>query len=62
EYDDVLRDARIYWDILAPGGFLVGDDYNHDWPSVMKAADAFAAEKEVRLMSSPPKWIVRKPV
>jgi predicted O-methyltransferase YrrM len=62
EYDDVLRDARIYWDILAPGGFLVGDDYNQDWPGVMKAADAFAVEKGVRLMSSPPKWIVRKPV
>jgi hypothetical protein len=30
EYEDVLRDARIYWEILAPGGFLVGDDYNQD--------------------------------
>jgi hypothetical protein len=62
EYEDVLRDARIYWEILAPGGFLVGDDYNQDWPSVIRAADEFAAEKAVPLMSSPPKWIVRKPV
>ena len=61
EYDDVLRDARIYWDILAPGGFLVGDDYSPDWPGVIKAADEFAVEKRVRLVSSTPKWIVRKP-
>ncbi len=61
DYDDVLRDARIYWDILAPGGFLVGDDYSPDWPSVIKAADAFAAQERVRLVSSAPKWIVRKP-
>lgn len=62
EYDDVLHDARTYWDILAPGGFLIGDDYNADWPSVVRAADLFAAEKGVRLMSSMPKWIVKKPM
>lgn len=61
EYEDVLRDARTYWDILAPGGFLVGDDYNQDWPGVIKAADEFAAEKGVQLVRSMPKWIVRKP-
>jgi hypothetical protein len=61
DYQDVLNDARLYWDILAPGGFLIGDDYNEDWPDVMEAADAFAAEKNVPLMNSPPKWIVRKP-
>jgi hypothetical protein len=62
DYDDVLRDARIYWDVLTPGGFIVGDDYNQDWPDVIKAANQFAAEKVVPLMSSPPKWIVRKPL
>lgn len=61
EHDDVLRDARIYWDILTPGGFLVGDDYNQDWPGVMRAADTFAAEKGVPLIRNAPKWIVRKP-
>jgi SAM-dependent methyltransferase len=61
DYEDVLNDARLYWDILAPGGFLIGDDYNQDWPGVIEAADEFAAEKSVPLMNSPPKWIVRKP-
>ncbi len=61
EYEDVLRDARTFWDVLTPGGFMIGDDYNQDWPDVIKAADQFAAEHDVPLMASPPKWIVRKP-
>jgi hypothetical protein len=62
ETEDVLRDARAYWDLLVPGGFLTGDDYTPDWPGVVRAADAFAIEKNVRLLTSLPKWIVRKPV
>jgi SAM-dependent methyltransferase len=61
EYEDVLRDARIYWDLLAPGGYLVGDDYHRSWPAVIKAADDFAAEKGVPLSNQSPKWIVKKP-
>jgi hypothetical protein len=61
EYDDVVKDARMYWDILAPGGFLIGDDYHRYWPEVIRAADDFAAEKGVALVASDPKWIVRKP-
>jgi hypothetical protein len=61
DYEDVLRDARIYWDVLMPGGFLVGDDYNQDWPDVIRAANQFAGEKSVPLTSLAPKWIVRKP-
>lgn len=61
DFADVLNDARMYWEILAPGGFLIGDDYNQDWPEVIEAADVFAEEKQVSIMNSPPKWIVRKP-
>jgi SAM-dependent methyltransferase len=61
EYTDVLNDARAYWDVLAPGGYLIGDDYHHYWPAVIKAADEFAREKGVPLSASDPKWIVRKP-
>ena len=60
DYQDVLQDARTYWEILTPGGFLVGDDYNQDWPDVIKAANQFAEEKSVRVLSSKPKWIIRK--
>lgn len=62
DYEDVLRDARIYWEALAPGGFMVGDDYTQDWPGVVKAANEFATEKSVPLATSPPKWIMQKPV
>ncbi len=60
DYDDVLQDARTYWEILIPGGFLVGDDYNTDWPDVIRAANQFGVEKSVQVLSSKPKWIVRK--
>jgi predicted O-methyltransferase YrrM len=60
DYQDVLQDARTYWEILTPGGFLVGDDYNQDWPDVIRAANQFAEEKSVRVLSSKPKWIIRK--
>jgi hypothetical protein len=61
EYDDVLKDSRVYWDLLEPGGYLIGDDYHPYWPEVIRAADAFAAEKGVSLSAQDPKWIVRKP-
>ena len=61
EYDDVLKDSRLYWDILTPGGYLIGDDYHHYWPEVIRAADDFAAEKGVSLSARAPKWIARKP-
>ena len=47
EYEDVLRDVFLYWEILEPGGYLVGDDYHQNWPSVIKAADELAARKGV---------------
>jgi hypothetical protein len=62
DHDDVLRDARAYWNILVPGGFLIGDDYNTAWPGVITAANQFAAETRLPLMSSAPKWILRKPI
>jgi hypothetical protein len=61
DYEDVLRDARAYWEILEPGGYLVGDDYHPTWPGVVQAADEFAHEKGVILTIDSPKWIVRKP-
>jgi hypothetical protein len=62
EYEDVLKDSRMYWEILAPGGYLIGDDYHHYWPDVIRAADEFAAEKGVSLSARDPKWVVRKPL
>lgn len=44
EYRAVLNDLEMWWEILVPGGILMGDDYNM-WPGVTKAVDEFAATK-----------------
>ena len=61
EHEPVLSDARAYWQLLAPGGLLVGDDFSPAWPDVMSAAKQFAAEVDRPLQVTAPKWIVQKP-
>lgn len=61
EYEEVMRDATEYWKLLAPGGYMIGDDYNDFWPGVIKAADEFSAQIGRPLTIDPPKWIMQKP-
>jgi len=61
EYDAVRRDLSAYWELLQPGGYLVGDDYLPIWPDVIRAADDFAAELGLPLRLSLPKWFLQKP-
>lgn len=61
DHDSVLRDALAYWDILAPGGSMVGDDYVPGWPGVMSAAQEFASRVGMPLRVVNPKWVIRKP-
>jgi Glycosyl transferase family 90/Methyltransferase domain len=61
DYASVLRDSRLYWTLLAPGGYLIGDDYHPTWPGVVKAADEFSTEIGIPIEVRLPKWIVRKP-
>ena len=37
-----MRDVRAYWELLEPGGYLVGDDYVAVWPDVIRVAHEFA--------------------
>lgn len=60
EYEEVLRDAQEYWDILQPGGNLIGDDYHRTWPGVIRAAGEFSARTQCPLSIEPPKWILQK--
>ena len=40
EYAATLSEVQLAWDLLPPGGFLVGDDYCNMWPGVVSAVDA----------------------
>lgn len=48
----------LYWQLLAPGGALIGDDFA--WKEVARAAQDFAAEVGQPLTVKDPKWILRK--
>jgi hypothetical protein len=61
EYEAVLKDAENYWAILAPGGYLIGDDYHPSWPGVIRAAGEFSSKLCRPLTIESPKWILQKP-
>ena len=60
EYPDVIRDIEEYWKILSVGGTMIGDDYDHVWPGVVRAAGEFSARMNRPLSIQPPKWILQK--
>jgi len=60
EYEAVLKDAQDYWSILAPGGYLIGDDYHPTWPGVIRAAGEFSATLCRPLTIEAPKWILQR--
>ena len=62
EYREVMNDSEDYWEILAPGGYMIGDDYSPNWPGVVQAADEFAVKVGQSLTVERPKWILRKPL
>jgi hypothetical protein len=43
DYESVMADLRAWWPVLAPDGFLLGDDYFTEgmWPTVRQAFDDF---------------------
>jgi hypothetical protein len=61
DYESIFRDARNYWQLLEPGGYLIGDDYDPGYPSVVRAAKNFAEFVGQPLGEVAPKWIIRKP-
>lgn len=44
EYGDVLADLRAWYPLLAPGGVLLGDDFEEPWYGIIRAAMEFADE------------------
>lgn len=61
EEEDVAKDLRAFWQIVRPGGVLLGDDYAAGWPGVIKAVDAFAPEIGQVPQNIGTKYVIRKP-
>jgi hypothetical protein len=58
--EDVARDIRAYWNMLRPGGYMMGDDYIDAWPGVVKAVMKFCGERGLRVQSNREKWCIRR--
>lgn len=58
-YSDVLRDIETYWDLLEPGGLMIGDDFQ--FPGVSRAVVHFSDRIGVSYSVSFPKWQMVKP-
>lgn len=57
---DVYDDLYAYWDLVAPGGLVFGDDWS--WDSVANAVKAFSAGVGVPYTAvDTVNWIIRKP-
>lgn len=58
---DVYDDLYAYWDLLAPGGSVFGDDWS--WRTVSDAVKAFSACIGVPYQAlDTVNWVIRKPV
>ena len=57
--EDVYQGLCNYWDIVAKGGILFGDDY-FSWDGARLAVDRFAKELRRELSFVDDKWVLRK--
>lgn len=58
EEEDVFQDLGSYWEVLAPGGVLFGDDWS--WDGVRLAVTRFATEERLPVSFVADKWLLRK--
>lgn len=61
DYRSVMVDLLEFWDLLRPGGVLIGDDYHSGGPEVVKAANDFARNNKLRLQVAQYKFVFIKP-
>ena len=58
EEEDVYQDLVVWWDIVAAGGVLCGDDWS--WDGVRLAVERFASENHLSISHRHDKWEMRK--
>lgn len=56
EEEDVYQDLVAWWDLVRPGGALVGDDWS--WDGVRLAVERFAAEEGIAIGHRHDKWVL----
>jgi hypothetical protein len=59
EYESVLRDLEMYWQLLDDGGVLILDDYK-SWPGVTRAIEKFAWNNCLEIFSGDNKAVLNK--
>ena len=63
EYLPVRLDIEAYWEILKPGGIMIGDDYSAScWPGVVRAVNEFSITRNLQMHSCAiePTWVIKK--
>lgn len=58
EYESVRFDLALWLDVLAPGGVLIGDDY--DWPGVRRAVTELVAQGGLEMQAERNKFTLRR--
>jgi cephalosporin hydroxylase len=61
DYEDVIVDLRLYYNLLRSGGTFFGDDFVEWWPGVQKAVNEFTKEIGVEPQMQDNFWIIKKP-
>lgn len=61
EDPEVYADVSMYYNLLRPGGIMLGDDYTQGWSGVVSAVNRFAAEQKLMLTCSGGKFMFYKP-
>ncbi len=63
EFLPVLNDINEYWPLLKNGGFMLGDDYQNDWPGVIQAVNKFVKDNgHLKLSTNDVVWEIQKPI
>ena len=61
-YESVALDIKLYWELLRPGGVMLGDDYcEKTWPDVLRAVHEFFPDQKVYTEDNK-WWVYKEPV
>jgi len=60
EYEPVLADIKAFYPLLKEGGTMIGDDYVHGWPGVVKAVQEFTNTNNIQFNVNGVVWNIKK--